>query len=269
MNERIIGCIAAALLLVACGNDTAPESSQPASDEIDASEQLAALVEEYYQRDLEMNPLNATQVGDDRFDDRIANWFGPEHIAKSEAMDEEFLQRLLEIDSDELKGQDWLTYEAFKLTREESIAGQQFPGELQLVHHFFSVPNFFVQLGSGASIHPFKTVKNYDDFLSRIDDYVVLNDQMIENMKIGMQKGIVLPRILMEKTLPQLESQLVEHAEDSAFYMPITNMPEDFSDADRERLTAAYVGAIENKVVPAYQRLRNFIGDEYLSAARE
>ena len=269
MNKRLFGCIAAALLLVACGNDTSPETSQPATAEIDASEQLAALVEEFYQRNLELNPLNATQVGDDRFDDRIANWFGPEHIAKTEAMDEEYLQRLLEIDSSELAGQDWLTYEAFKLSREDSIAGQQFPGELQPVNQFFSIPNYFVQLGSGSSIHPFKTVKNYDDFLSRVDDYIVLNDQMIDNMKLGMQRGIVQPRILMEKVLPQLESQFVERVEDSSFYMPITNMPDDFSDADRERLTAAYADAIENKIVPAYKRMHNFIGDEYLGAGRE
>ena len=126
-----------------------------------------------------------------------------------------------------------------------------------------------VQLGSGASVHPFKTVKNYDDFLSRADDFVEIMDQAIENMKIGMQDGVVQPRILMEKVLPQLESQFSESAEASAFFNPISNMPADFSDADRERLTAAYKLAIEEKIIPAYKRLNNFIGDEYLSATRE
>jgi uncharacterized protein (DUF885 family) len=271
MKKMIFGCIAVVFVLAACGGDKVPEPAAFSAGEQASprSEQLASLVAEYYQRDLELNPLSATQVGDDRFDDQIANFFGPEYIAETDAMDEEFLERLLEIDSSELQGQDWLTYDTFKLSREISIAGQQFPGHLQPVNQFFSIPNFFVQLGSGAAFHPFKTVKNYDDFLGRIDDYVVLNTQMIENMKLGMQQGVVQPRILMEKVLPQLASQIVDNAEDSSFYLPIKNMPEDFSDEDRERLTAAYVAAITDKIIPAYQQLRNFIGDEYLSAARE
>jgi len=270
MKKMIFGCIAAVFVLAACGGDKTPEPAASSANEMPGtSEQLAALVAEYYERNLELNPLSATQVGDDRFDDQIANFFGPEYIAESEAMDEEFLGHLLEIDSSELQGQDWLTYEAFKLSRENSISGQQFPGHLQPVNQFFSIPNFFVQLGSGAAFHPFKTVKNYDDFLGRIDDYIVLNTQMIENMKLGIQQGVVQPRILMEKVLPQLASQNVDNAEDSSFYLPIKNMPEDFSDEDRERLTTAYVAAINNKIIPAYQQLSNFIGDEYLSAARE
>ncbi|MEE8494941.1 MAG: DUF885 family protein, partial [Xanthomonadales bacterium] len=271
MKKLIFGCIVTVFVLAACSNDTAsePAAGTDDTDRLNASEQLAALVGEYYDRNLELNPLSATQVGDDRFDDQLANRYGPQYIAATEAMDQEFLQRLAEIDASGFEGQDWLTYEAFKLSRESAIAGQQFPQELQPVNQFFSVPNFFVRLGSGAAFHPFNTVKNYDDFLSRIDDYIVLNNQMIENMKLGMQQDIVQPRILMEKVIPQLASQVVENVEDSSFYLPIKNMPDEFSDEDRERLTAAYTEAIREKIIPAYQRLGNFISDEYLGAARE
>ena len=271
MKKRIIGCIVAIVVLAACGKDRAPEMDDGSNDtdRLNASGQLAELVSDYYERNLELHPLSATQAGDDRFDDQLANRYAPEYIAAIEALNEKFLQRLLTIDASVLEGQDWLTYEAFKLSRENTIAGLQFHGELQPINQFYSMPNSFVQLGSGAAFHPFKTVRNYDDFLGRIDDYVVLNDQMIENMKLGMQQGIVQPRILMEKTVPQLESQVLENVEDSSFYLPIMNMPDEFSDEDRERLTAAYTAAITEKIIPAYRQLANFIGDEYLSAARE
>ena len=271
MNKLILGCMAAIVVLAACGKDQAPEMDAGSNnnDRLNTSGQLAALVSEFYERDLELHPLSATQAGDDRFDDQLANRYAPEYIAAIGALNETFLKRLLEIDASALEDQDWLSYEAFKLGRENTIAGQQFHSELQPISQFYSMPNFFVQLGSGAAFHPFKTVKNYDDFLSRIDDYLVLNDQMIENMKLGMKQGIVQPRILMEKAVPQLESQVVENAEDSSFYLPIKNMPDDFSDEDRERLTAAYTVAITDKIIPAYRQLANFIGDEYLSAARE
>jgi uncharacterized protein (DUF885 family) len=230
---------------------------------------LSAVVEEYFDRTLELNPLFATSIGDDRFDDRLANTVSPEFLRASEAMDREFLERVLAIDPEQLGEADRLTYDTFRWSREMDVAGYQFPGHLQPINQFYSMTNTFVQLGSGSSVHPFKTVKNYDDFLSRVDDFVIIVDQSIENMKVGMEQGIVQPTVLMENVLPQLESQITDDIEASDFYTPVENMPEDFSDADRARLTAAYRDAIANKIIPAYQRLDNFIGDDYLEATRE
>jgi uncharacterized protein (DUF885 family) len=271
MKSMLTGCVAALILLSACGGegDNTAVETVAAPDPAVASETLAALVEEYFERNLEFSPLSATSMGDDRYDDKVANFLSPQHIAAEEALDQEFLERLLEIDTSALEGQDLLTYGAFRLSREISLAGNQFPGHLQPINQFFSIPNFFAVLGSGASIHPFKTVKNYDDWLSRMDGYVVLMDQAIENMKLGMQEGVVQPRVLMEKVLPQLESQFAETAEESGFYTPINTMPEDFSDADRERLTSAFKQKIEESVIPSYKRLHNFLGDDYMSATRE
>ena len=59
-------------------------------------------------------------------------------------------------------------------------------------------------------------------------------------MREGMAQGIVQPSVLMEKVLPQLDAQIVTKAEDSVLWGPIAKLPEDFSAADRTRLTAAY-----------------------------
>lgn len=267
MTKSLAAGIAILLALTACGGQ--PDDEAPVESPAAAVEELSALVEEYFDRTLEMNPLFATQIGDDRFDDRLANTISPEFIEKSEAMDREFLERVLAIDPEQLGEQDRLTYDTFRWSREMDVAGYEFPGYLQPINQFYSMTNTFVQLGSGSSVHPFRTVKNYDDFLSRIDDFVVIVDQSIENMKVGMAQGIVQPTVLMEKVLPQLESQITDDIEASDFYTPVKNMPEDFSDEDRARLAAAYRDAIANKIIPAYQRLDNFIGDDYLEGTRE
>lgn len=271
MKPGINGLLIGLFLLSGCsGPDDRSADNAPAGAKAeDASAALAALVEEHFERELELNPLNATVIGDNRYNDRLANFLSPEHIARSEALDREYLDSLQGIDKSALEGQDLLTYKTFRLDREMNIEGYRYPGHLQPINQFFSFPNFFVQLGSGSSVQPFNTVKDYEDFLGRVDDFVRIVDQAIENMQIGMREGIVRPRVLMEQALPQLESQLVESAEDSGFYTPIRKLPEDFSDADRERLTAEYVTAIEEQIIPAYRRLHNFIGDEYLGAARE
>jgi uncharacterized protein (DUF885 family) len=259
--------LAAVLFVAACSSDQAPV--EPQAEAVDASAALHELFDEFFERELELNPVRATAIGDYRYNDRFANSIGPEHREADRKLNEEFLARLLEIDRVQLSRQDQLSYDMFMLDREMWIAGERFPNHLQPINQFRSALNLFVQLGSGTSLQPFKTVKHYDDWLSRIDGFVIYADQAVENMKEGIRQGVMQPRILMAKSLPQIDSQIVDTAEDSGFWDPISNMPEDFDDADRSRLTAAFKDAIENKVIPAYQRVSNFVGDEYLGVARE
>lgn len=267
MKNPVATLFAVVFLVAACG-----ESENQAATEatpVDATEALSALFEEHFERDLEMNPVRATFIGDYRYNDRLANSNSPEYIAAATAMDEEFLQRLLAIDRSELNVQDQLSFDLFRIKREQSLEGDQFPFHLQPINQFYAITSLFVRLGSGTSAHPFKTVKDYDDFLSRADDFSLIVDQLITNMKEGMRQGVTQPRILMEKLLPQVDSQIVDDPKASGFYAPVDNMPEDFGEEDRVRLTAAYEDKISNTIVPAYRRLSNFLGDEYLGAARE
>jgi len=257
--------LAAVLLLAACGGSEDPATTET----VDAGSQLHALFDEHFERNLELNPMRATFVGDNRYNDRMANSYGPEYRAADQAMDREFLQRLLEIDREQLGYQDQLSYDLFRINREQSLESYEYPFHLQPINQFRSVTNSFVRLGSGAGAHPFGTVKDYEDFLSRADDFAVIIDQLIVNMREGMREGVVQPRILMEKLQPQIDAHIVENVEDSMFYKPVTNMPEDFSPEDRERLTAAYEDKIMNTIVPSYQRISNFVGDDYLATARE
>jgi uncharacterized protein (DUF885 family) len=257
--------LAVALLVAACGN----EQAEPPADAADPTAFLHALFDEFFERSLELNPMRASTIGDYRFNDQFANSIGPEHREASRQLDEIFLARLLNIDREQLSRQDSLSYDIFRFNREQSLEGERFPGHLQPMNQRLQTLNSFVQLGSGTSVHPFKTIKDYDDWLSRIDGFVVYVDQAISNMQEGVRQGMVQPRILMVKALPQIESQIVDSAEDSGFWAPIENMPDEFSNEERERLTVAFKDAIENKVLPSYKRVADFVGDEYLAAARD
>lgn len=259
MRIVLAASMAAVLLVGACSSRQTP----------DTAADFAALLEEHFQRSLALYPVEATSIGENQFNDQYANTIGPEHRAASHDLDVEFLSRLSEIDRNELDAQGQLSFDMFKLRGEMSLAGEQFPSHLAPMNQFRSATSSFVNLGSGSGLHPFETVKDYDDFLSRIDGFVAYIDQSIVNMKKGVQQGITQPKILMQKFAPQVQSQLVDSAEESGFYTPIVNMPDSFSDTDRERLTLAYKDAIENKIIPAYARIDNFMGDEYLAAARD
>ena len=94
-------------------------------------------------------------------------------------------------------------------------------------------------------------------------------EQAIVNMREGMKAGIVEPRVLMEKVLPQLDANITDEVEKSIFWGPVSRMPKEFSAADRERLTTAFRNLIATQLNPAYRKLRAFIADEYLAKARD
>jgi uncharacterized protein (DUF885 family) len=88
-------------------------------------------------------------------------------------------------------------------------------------------------------------------------------------LREGVKAGVVQPRVLMEKVLPQLDANIVDDVEKSIFWGPITNMPKEFSAADRERLTAAFRTLFGEQILPSYKRLRGYIADEYLPKTRD
>ena len=264
--------LVAALALFGCTQENdrsaAATSATGEAGPVDNAALLDELFEAYFEEILELNPLYATFIGDNRYNDRLANSLSPEYREKSRALERKYLGALLAIDNGDLNRQDLLSYEIFRLDRETSIAGERFPGELLPLNQTFSLANFFAVMGSGQSVQPFATVSDYENFLSRADDFIEYLDQAIINMRIGMERGVVQPRVVMEKVVPQLRAHVVDDAATSIFYGPVSNMPADFSAEDRARLTTAYTDMIENRLVPAYLRVAEFIEQEYLPATR-
>src|SRR5579872_4419646 len=62
------------------------------------AQRLNAIVEDYFERLLELDPLTATEIGDHRFDDRLPNSLGEAWLADSLALEQDALARLREID---------------------------------------------------------------------------------------------------------------------------------------------------------------------------
>ena len=270
---RLVRPLAFALVLVLAGcaspRAPAPVENPPTADRAASeSQKLQVVFDEYFEQQLQLNPILATSIGDPRYNDRFVVSIAPEVIAQERQLERDYLARINAIDRGRLSAQEQASYDIFKSSREREIDGFRFPGELIPMNQFYSVPNSFVQLGSGNGMQPFKTVRDYDNFLKRIDGFVQWTDQAIVNMREGIRRGYTLPRILAERTLPQLQAQVVPRAEDSLYWGPVTGMPAGFPAEDRERLTAAYRAAIETKIVPAYRKLHDFMRDEYVPKAR-
>jgi uncharacterized protein (DUF885 family) len=263
-----------AIGLAACdkADDSAATVAEPL---VDVVAELNQLYHEYDEEMLALNPIAATFRGDHRFNDQWGpyDFLSDEYAEAMYDLHTRYLARLLEYDSEALTGQDRLNYEIFQFDRENAIEreeqGYNDYENLTPVSQFFSVPNFLPMLGSGAVGQPFETPQHYDDWIERSSHFVRHVDLSITKMREGVELGVVQPRVLMEKALPQLEAQIVESPEQSAFYGPIARMPESFSEEDRERLTAAYEDHIMNTLIPAYAKLHDYIANEYMQHTRD
>jgi uncharacterized protein (DUF885 family) len=242
-------------------------SGEPLAVADDGAE-LNRLVEAYFEESLIMNPLMATYIGDNRYNDRLPNDIGPEYRAARHALEARYLAALDEIDPARLTAEDRISYAVFRRQITRAIDAQRFPSHLLPVNQAGSLMTVMPALGSGRNAQPFETRQDYENWLKRLDGYVVWIDQAIANMREGMVVGVVQPRPVMEKVLLQLDDLVVDRAEESIFFAPVRQLPETF-DADlRARLTADYAATISDRVIPAHRRMRDFVRDEYLPRAR-
>ena len=256
--------VLAAALLGAAALPNALAGTRPS-----ATEQLNAMVDRYFEESLKLDPVGATFIGDNRYNDRYANSISPKYVADALQRERRYLRELERIDPDALTGTDRITYDVFRFDRETAIAGARFPAELMPIDQFNNPVSTFAVLGSGKSAQPFVTVRDYENFLARTDEFLVFLDQVITNMRIGMARGYTQPKIVMQKVLPQLDDLVTPKIEDSVFYGPIRTLPATFPAADRERLTAAYRREIAGKLNPALKRLADSIRNGYLPHSRD
>jgi uncharacterized protein (DUF885 family) len=282
--SRILPLLLLALGLAAC-SDPEPETTPPpasagdASPSVEARETVPAeadpaaamdaLYAAYFEDLLALYPTLATSIGDRRYNDQYPNTLSPAHREKARAMQERYLREARAIGDAGLTGQDRVSYRVFVRAREDALAEMEFPRWLMPINQFRNPANSFARLGSGASSQPFETVEDYENFLGRMAGFPAWADQAVTNMREGMRTGVVQPRILMEKALPQLAAQISDDPEQTMFWRPVAAMPQSFPGADRERLTAAYREAISEQVIPAYRRLHDFVRDEYLPVTRK
>jgi uncharacterized protein (DUF885 family) len=232
------------------------------------SAKLNQLLENAFADYLRLHPVLATAIGDHRYDDQFTNDISDEFRAQEKEIYLKYLRELGTINRNALVGQDRLSYDTFKLQAETAFEGYNFNINLTPINQFSDATLSFAQLASGQSLHPFKTVKNYEDFLGRIRGFQIWVNTAVANMRKGMAAGVVLPRILVEKKLPQLSALLPSDVKQSLFYQPITNLPADFSAEDKARLTESYTKAINEIIYPSYRKLYDFLKDEYLPKSR-
>ena len=222
---------------------------------------LSDLFAREWQYDLQESPTRASQLGDRRWNDR---W--PDRslaaIKRRHEHDVEVLKELARIDRSKLSTADQLNYDLFKKDYETEIEEHQYRWYLAPLNQRGGIQT---QNELADSLR-FETVKDYEDWIARLNAFPVYMDQTIALMREGAKARIILPKVIMQRVPAQIDKQLVGKPEDSLFYKPFKRFPAAISAADQQRLTRAAAAAIGANIIPAYQRFKKFFVEEYLPA---
>ncbi len=249
------------LLLVFCGALRAADAS-PA--------RFRALLDRYYEDYLQLYPVDAAINGDNdpRYEAVWQNDISAEHRAALAALCDRYLAELAHYDRAALSSTDQLSYDTLKWSLEIRREGTQQIFHLLPVNQIGCPTLTFAQMGSGAYIHPFNTAQDFRNFLGRARGFSTWVDTAIANMREGLARGIVQPRVLVERVLPQLEPMMSSDPAQNIFFNPLQKLPAGLGAEARARLAAEYRDGIAHVIIPAYTRLHDFIRDEYLPRCR-
>ncbi len=210
-------------------------------------------------------PEFATSTGypgqNDRWTDRSLD-----AIEMRKAHARTFLDRIREIERENLGPADRLNYDLALKNADLSVAGQRFKSELMPIDQLSGVQQ---SLASNIASMPRAAVKHYEDIVSRIQKAGERIDQEIDLMRWGLELGLTPPAIALRDIPDQIRNQIVDDPLDSPLLEPFYSFPAHISDSDQERLRDAAKSAFTSSARPAFQRLHTFFVNDYLPAARQ
>jgi uncharacterized protein (DUF885 family) len=249
-------------LLFTAGVAAADPAPAPAGD---VERRFRGLLDEAWETQLKEHPGFATLVGDPRYNDRLDD-DSPEAIARRKAYARDLHARLLALEPAALPAPARLDYDLFRRQLEEEIAGQRFCEECLPLNQMSGA---YRELTDLAEVAPRARVKDLEDFLKRMEAYPTLVDQHIALMRTGLARGITPPRVTLREVGRVIAAQIVEEPATHPIYpLLYASPPATVPPKEARRLQKAARKAIAERVVPALDKLRRFVVEEYEPKAR-
>ena len=260
--KRVLIASLVVLVVFSCKKESKTESPK-------VSEKFAKLLTDYSEEGYELNPISATNAGDSRYNGQYPDFLSDAYKAKKKAYYTKYKEALSKIDDSLLTETERMSKAVLLWDCTINLEEFNFRKDLMPIDQMWSKNLDFNQFASGITAQPFKTVDDYNQWLQRVDGYLVWLASAKKNMQEGMTQGYVLPKSLIVKVIPQFESLSHGPVEGHLFYAPIKLMPDSFSEEEKTTLTQAYTAMVSEKIIPAYNEMVNFLKTDYLPAGRE
>ena len=227
---------------------------------------LHQLFDQYYKDANVLSPLSATSNGVEGYNDQLPA-DDVAQLQKIHSFYAKYHSQLQGFSKNSLNKEDKISYEILENDLKTALLFEKYHPEYMPIDQMSNLPMVMAIFGSGTSVQPFKTVKDYNNWLKRCKAFTRWTDVAIDNMRKGIKTGMVLPKSLVVKIIPQMQD-LAKNEDNSTFYEPLKNFPKDFSEADKARLTKDFKETIPTTIFASMQKLATFFQNEYLPKAR-
>src|SRR5262245_22197027 len=233
-----------------------------------ASARLERLAAETQERLLDLFPVGEMfSRGPGPRQDRLELDLTDEHRERQRALNRWVLGELGRIPTGELSATEKLTHELLAWRARDS---------LEWLSHPFHQHSALIHRGGGVAFdlvrvvgtQPFRNEADYRAWFRRVQRYPAFLASVEDAARTGAARGVTTPRVLVERTLAQLEALAPEDLAQSALWKPITQFPASVDAAARSSLEADYRRLLAEQMFPALRRLAAFVRDDYLPKAR-
>jgi len=247
--------------LCSCGNPQNGRKSDSAAD-------LSALYNNYYEERMQLFPLEATVNGDNRYNDKLYVDFTDSYREKLRIFYQKYKDSLSHYNRGFLSDDQRVSYDIFAREMDMSLEGLKQVDNYMPFNQFGGLPLSLAQLGSGDGAQPFVMVADYENWAKRMQAFSLWTDSAVVYFNKGIEKNVLLPKVLVEKMIPQMKDLIAIEAKKSLFYELIKKLPKNISKGDKERLDTFYQQTIEKYILPSYAKLHDYLEKVYLPKAR-
>ncbi len=239
-------------------------SFAPAAFAQSASQTLSQLFDDERAFTWREDPLSATSDGVHDYDNRLPSVTAADYTRRN-AQDQTFLTRLHAVDRTQLSHQEQVSYDLF-----DFMVGQR----AQLARYdewrlpMNSDSGFYSDILLLNEANAPRTVRDYENYIARLNDVPRYFREQTENMREGVRTGFTLPSEIIGGVSEMISGWHFDRVEDTDWWRPFAEFPETVPATERQRLAAAGRAAITNSVIPAYRDFQTFFTTEYAPHAR-
>ena len=226
--------------------------------------ELKRFLNEDWEYSLRTYPELATNVGDNRYNDRLSD-YSDKAIADDLEYTRQTLKRFESLDVTGFPEQERLNHALMVRIMRDSLESARFKDWEMPATQFGGI---HLQYASLSSDVPFHNVKDYENYLARLHQIPRVLDQTVGHMRDGLHDNRMPPKYLLEKVAAQAQQVADTPLDKSSFTEPLRKFPDSISQPDRARLQAAIEEAVKNTVAPAYARFAKFVREDYAPHGR-
>ena len=246
-------------LLLSC--DFSPENIQN-------NVELNTILENYYQDGLKLNPINATNEGDSRYNDKFPELITDNYKNKQAEYYNKYLNKVSKFEINDLSDIDKMSKSILEWECKINLESLNYNTQYTPIDQMWSIHLIVGQLASAEGAQPFITVSDYSNWLVRLEGYIKWLGNAETKMREGVKNGYILPKSLISKVIPQIKAITNSDLKNNLFYSPINKFPSDFDVQTRAMLKKTYTYIIQEKLIPAHDKLYQFLEKEYLKQGR-